>query len=54
MVLAGLNVSQAFMNLPLKRPEILRMPLSMSTLKGEPIFLWAEKDINAVRIASQA
>ena len=54
MSLAGLDVSQAFMNSPLERPEILRMPLSMSTMKGEPIFLWAEKGINGLRIASQA
>ena len=54
MFLAGLDVSQAFMNSPLERPEILRMPLSMSTMKGEPIFLWAEKGINGLRIASQA
>ena len=52
--LAGLDVSQAFMNSPLERPEILRMPLSMSTMKGELIFLWAEKGINGLRIASQA
>ena len=50
MFLAGLDVSQAFMNSPLERPEILRMPLSMSTMKGEPIFLWAEKGINGLRI----
>ena len=43
MFLVGLDVSQAFMNSPLERPEILRMPLSMSTMKGERIFLWAEK-----------
>jgi len=54
MFLAGLDVSQAFMNSPLERPEILRMPLSMSTMKGEAIFLWAEKGINGLRIASQA
>ena len=54
MFLAGLDVSQAFMNSPLERPEILQMPLSMSTMKGEPIFLWAEKGINGLRIASQA
>ena len=54
MFLVGLDVSQAFMNSPLERPEILRMPLSMSTMKGEPIFLWAEKGINGLRIASQA
>ena len=40
--------------LTIERPEILRMPLSMSTMKGEPIFLWAEKGINGLRIASQA
>ena len=28
--------------------------LSMSTMKGEPIFLWAEKGVNGLRIASQA
>ena len=54
MFLVGLDVSQAFMNSPLERPEILRMPLSMSTMKGEPIFLWAEKGIKGLRIASQA
>ena len=53
MFLAGLDVSQAFMNSPLERPEILRMPLSMS-MKGQPIFLWAEKGTNGLRFASQA
>ena len=38
--LIGLDVSQAFMNSPLERPVILRMLLSMSTMKGEPICLW--------------
>ena len=28
------------------------MPLSMSTMKGEPIFRWAEKNINGLRIAT--
>ena len=30
MFMAGLDVSQAFMNSPLERPEILRMPLHVS------------------------
>ena len=51
MFLEDLDVSQAFMNSPLERPEIL---VSMSTVKGEPIFLWAELGINGLRIASQA
>ena len=37
MFLVGLDVSQAFTNSPLERPEILGMPLSMSTMMGEPI-----------------
>ena len=43
MFLVGLDVSRAFMNSPLERPEILRMPLSMSTMKGEPIFYGLRK-----------
>ena len=43
MFLVGRDVFQAFMNSPLEQPEILRMPLSMSTMIGEPILYGLRK-----------
>ena len=52
--LYAIDVSQAFMNSPLRDKEriVLRMPLSISTTSGEPIFLEADKALNGLRVAS--
>ena len=52
--LYAIDVSQAFMNSPLRDKEriVLRMPLSISTTSGEPIFLEAHKALNGLRVAS--
>ena len=49
-----IDVSQAFMNSPLRDHEkiIGRLPLSLSTLSGEPIFIGAQKALNGLRVAS--
>ena len=54
MSLYAIDVSQAFMNSPLRDKEriVLRMPLSISTTSGEPIFLEAHKALNGLRVAS--
>ena len=48
LALYAIDVSQAFMNSPLRDKEriVLRMPLSISTTSGEPIFLEAHKALN--------
>ena len=48
----AIDVSQAFMNSPLRDKErtVLRMPLSISTTSGEPIFLEAHKALNGLRV----
>ena len=52
--LYAIDVSQAFMNSPLRDKEriVLRMPLSISATSGEPIFLEAHKALNGLRVAS--
>ena len=52
--LHAIDVSQAFMNSPLRDHEriILRFPLSLSTMSGEPIFIEAHKALNGLRVAS--
>ena len=52
--LYAIDVSQAFMNSPLRDKEriVLRMPLSISTTSGEPFFLEAHKALNGLRVAS--
>ena len=52
--LHAIDVSQAFMNSPLRDHEriILRLPLSLSTMSGEPIFIEAHKALNGLRVAS--
>ena len=54
LALYAIDVSQAFMNSPLRDKEriVLRMPLSISTTSGEPIFLEAHKALNGLRVAS--
>ena len=54
LALYAIDVSQAFMNSPLRDKEriVLKMPLSISTTSGEPIFLEAHKALNGLRVAS--
>ena len=54
LALYATDVSQAFMNSPLRDKEriVLKMPLSISTTSGEPIFLEAHKALNGLRVAS--
>ena len=52
--LHAIDVSRAFMNSPSRDHEriILRFPLSLSTMSGEPIFIEAQKALNGLRVAS--
>lgn len=48
------DVVSAFMATPLrKRTAVAKMPLSVSSLKGEPMFLHLSKALNGLRSASQ-
>ena len=54
MNLYSADISQAFMHSPLEAKVCVRLPLSVSTLDGQPVFLEARKGLNGLRISSLA
>ena len=53
-VVAGADVSHAFMATPLrKRDVVMKFPLSVSTVSGDPLYLHLGKALNGLRKASQ-
>ena len=54
LVLSGGDVSHAFMATPLReRDVVMKFPLSVSTVSGEPLYLHLRKALNGLRKASQ-
>ena len=53
LVVASADVSSAFMHTPLRqRDVIVRLPLSTTSLTGEPLFLHLSRALNGIRKAS--
>ncbi|CAE7244902.1 unnamed protein product [Symbiodinium sp. CCMP2592] len=53
-VIAGADVSHAFMATPLReRDVVMRFPLSVSSVSGDPLYLHLNKALNGLRKASQ-
>ena len=53
-VIAGADVSHAFMATPLReRDVVMKFPLSVSTVSGDPLYLHLSKALNGLRKASQ-
>ena len=55
MALYAIGVSQAFMNALLENQRVVvKMPLSVSTTSGEPVYLEARNGLNGLRVGSLA
>ena len=50
----ALDVSQAFANSPLDSKVCIRLPMSVSTLDNEPVFMDVRRGLNSLRIGSLA